>query len=98
GERLYAVDDVPIPLLIGTTPIFRRIAIGTSGPDVAELEENLLAMGFGARIDGTFDETDADALRAWQRSIGAAESGDLIPGAAVFMPGPVRVSTPRSAV
>jgi hypothetical protein len=98
GEPLYAVDGVPVPLLIGTTPMFRRIAIGTSGADVGELEENLVAMGFGARMDGTFDQADADALRSWQRSIGTPESGDLIPGAAVFTTAPVRVSAVRGAV
>lgn len=98
GQPLYAVDGRPIPLLVGATPMYRRLAQGASGDDVAELEANLREMGFAAGTDGTFDAGDADAVRAWQRSLGIAETGDLALGSAVVLPGSARVAGLHAAV
>src|SRR5439155_14786968 len=47
GGILYAVDNQPVRLLYGTFPAYRGFAAGmTDGPDVAELETNLAALGF----------------------------------------------------
>src|SRR6202022_2740724 len=48
GQALYAVDAKPVVLMFGDTPAYRDFRLGMSdGPDVKQLEENLLALGFG---------------------------------------------------
>ena len=98
GQPLYAVNGRPVPLLTGVIPMYRRLALGATGDDVAELEENLRALGFAASAGGTFNSADADALRTWQRSLGVDETGDLPLGSVVVMPGSVRVSGLHAAV
>src|SRR5262249_18749953 len=46
GQRLYSIDARPTILMLGSTPAYRPLAIGESGADVKELEQNLLALGY----------------------------------------------------
>jgi len=47
GDALFRVDDRPVSLFYGETPMFRDIAtIGMVGRDVRVLADNLRAMGF----------------------------------------------------
>src|SRR5262249_30222620 len=97
GGILYAVDNTPVRLLYGTFPAYRGSAEGMSdGPDVAELETNLAALGFApGTVDNHFSATTAAAIRRWQAAWGLPSSqrtGSLEPGRVVFLPGPVRVS------
>ena len=46
GGILYRVADRPVRLLYGTTPAYRDFAAGMNdGPDVRQLEQNLVALG-----------------------------------------------------
>lgn len=92
GAPIYAVDGRPIPLLIGPLPLYRSLGQGTSGADVQELEDNLVALGYPATPDGTFDANDADALGSWQRSLGVAASGRLEVGEVVVAAVPARIA------
>ncbi len=97
GESLYRVDDDPVPLLCGGTPLYRPLKEGVSGPDVRELNRNLVDLGYAERSDleGTQDEfgsTTAGALAELQDDLGLNESGSLEPGDAVFLPGPLRIT------
>lgn len=100
GGTLYAVANHPVRLLYGAVPAYRGFAAGmTDGPDVAELEANLVALGFdkdGAMtVDDHFSAATARAIRRWQASWGVAaghRTGALEPGEVVFLPGAVRVS------
>jgi multidrug efflux system membrane fusion protein len=96
GERLYEVNDQPVVLMLGVQPMHRRLASGASGPDVKQLEENLLALGFGSRdglvADGHFGSADAAAVCDWQASLGVPQTGVVDLGAIVFAPGPVRIA------
>ena len=42
GDVLYRVNDSPVLLLCGSTPAYRSLSKGDSGPDVAELNANLV--------------------------------------------------------
>jgi multidrug efflux pump subunit AcrA (membrane-fusion protein) len=91
------VDNDPIPLLCGRTPLYRPLDEGVSGPDVRELNRNLVDLGYAKRSDvkGTqneFGSPTADALAELQDDIGLDESGSLEPGDAVFLPGPLRIT------
>jgi hypothetical protein len=97
GESLYRVDNDPIPLLCGGTPLYRRLDEGASGPDVRELNRNLVDLGYAKRSDlegaqNEFGSTTADALAELEDDLGLDESGSLGPGDAVFLPGPLRIT------
>ncbi|MFC5941575.1 peptidoglycan-binding domain-containing protein [Micromonospora harpali] len=93
GERLYAVDAEPVPLLVGNTPMYRDLGAGvSSGPDVLVLERNLDALGYDVgTVDGRFRSGTRQALKEWQRELGLPETGRLAPGDVVVLPGEVRV-------
>ena len=60
GQVLYEVDGQPIVLLYGATPAYRNLSEGESGPDVEELNDDLVALGEystgeAAPTSGTFD-------------------------------------------
>jgi hypothetical protein len=95
GEKLYAVDALPVPLLFGDTPLYRRLEPGVPpGPDVAELIANLRALGYRNPGKGdAFTEGTHAALKRWQKNSGLAETGALDLGDAVVLPGRVRIDS-----
>jgi hypothetical protein len=47
GATLYRIDDEPVPLFYGSTPLFRTLdKINTVGRDVRVLADNLKALGY----------------------------------------------------
>jgi len=100
GGTLYAVDNQAVRLLFGAVPAYRGFAAGMAdGPDVAELEANLAALGFApGTVDNHFNAATAAAIRRWQASWGwpaSARTGALAQGAVVFLPGLVRSASSR---
>ncbi|MFJ5303615.1 hypothetical protein [Streptomyces sp. NPDC088350] len=48
GHPLYKVDNVPVPVFYGGTPLYRTLdARGTTGPDVRMIADNLKKLGYG---------------------------------------------------
>ncbi len=97
GQSLYSVENRSVPLLYGDLPAWRRMAEGMSdGPDVRQLEENLVALGHASEADLTVDEkytaATAAAVRRWQKATGVEQNGVVELGQAVFLPGAIRVS------
>jgi hypothetical protein len=96
GQALFRVDDEPVVLMNGNLPAWRPFAPGmTDGPDVAELEANLIALG-DAR--GLFAQPTAhygpDAIAAverWQTALGVPATGSVDLGSIVFEPTVVRI-------
>lgn len=69
------------------------------GPDVAQLEANLAALGYGGfDADDEFTAATAAAVRAWQADVGAAVTGRVELGQVLFLPGPIRVVTDPAAL
>ncbi len=101
GQAVYAVDLRPVPLLYGEVPLFRRLAPGSEGADVREVERNLVALGhargLGLTVDDEYTQVTAAAVRRWQRALGVARTGVVEPGDAVVAPGEIRVATPQVA-
>lgn len=95
GEIVYSLDEKPVPLLYGTVTLYRALATGMSGADVAELQRNLVALGFGngLSVNGRFSTATAEAVKEWQRSLGLSPSGVVRLGDAVVAPGPIQVDT-----
>jgi multidrug efflux pump subunit AcrA (membrane-fusion protein) len=99
GDVLYRIDDVPIILLNGTTPAWRELGTwGQSGADVRQLNRALVALGYadGLDLDPASDEMSwatSAAIQNLQEDHGLAETGSLVLGSVVFLPGPLRVTT-----
>jgi len=66
GELLFAIDNKPVILLEGTTPFYRTLDLNSNpGPDVLQLEEALIYLGYAAEdfvADETFDEITSNML------------------------------------
>ncbi|MGH2850917.1 MAG: peptidoglycan-binding protein, partial [Solirubrobacteraceae bacterium] len=95
GQRLYAIDGEPVLLLYGSTVASRAFIAGMSpGDDVAELNANLDALGFGHGLGGrAFTDATAAAIRALQAARGVNATGELLLGSVIFERGPVRVTS-----
>jgi peptidoglycan hydrolase-like protein with peptidoglycan-binding domain len=94
GEPLYAVDGQPVLLLYGTVLAWRAFRPGMSaGSDVAQLNANLRALGYGGGRGEIFGAATRRAIIALQAAQGMARTGVLERGSLVFEPGPVRVKS-----
>jgi hypothetical protein len=95
GQSLYEIGGQPVLLLYGATPATRAFVLGMSaGRDVAALNANLDALGYGQGLAGDeFTAGTAAAIRALQSARGASVTGELLVGSVVFESGPVRVTS-----
>jgi hypothetical protein len=94
GGALYAVDGRPVLLLYGRVTAWRAFRPGMSpGRDVAALNANLRALGYGGGRGESFSAVTGRAIKALQAARGLAPTGVLPLGSLVFRPGPVRVTS-----
>ena len=98
GQVLYRVNDRPVVLLYGSTPAYRTLSAGASGPDVAELNADLLALGYGTRAQlspksAFFGPATTTAVQKLQAAVGATQNGTLTLGQVVLEPTAVRVTS-----
>jgi hypothetical protein len=97
GHVLYRVNDRPVVLLHGSTPAYRTLSAGATGPDVAELNADLVALGYAtpsqpSRTSASFGSATTTALEKLQAALGVTQNGTLTLGQAVFEPTAVRVT------
>tara|TARA_B100001250_G_scaffold414541_1_gene453693 strand:- start:1973 stop:2623 length:651 start_codon:yes stop_codon:yes gene_type:complete len=104
GTALYAIDNKPVILMKGSLPMHRDIAYKISdGPDVAQLERNLVDLGHALDEAETSDPTDltvdhhvtpltVSSIRSWQLSLGLTSTGIVGQGDVIFRPEVVQVS------
>jgi Putative peptidoglycan binding domain len=96
GGTSFRLDNRPVALMYGSVPAYRTLKEGLEGPDVAELNRNLIALGFdpyGAISDDeSFSEATADAVRRWQEAEGLSVTGKVELGRVIFALGPRRVT------
>jgi peptidoglycan hydrolase-like protein with peptidoglycan-binding domain len=95
GQSLYSISGTPVVLFYGPVAAWRAFAPGMSaGRDVAELNANLSALGYGRAPKGDrFTAATAAAIRAFQSARGVSPTGELLLGSVVFEPGPARVTS-----
>lgn len=99
GDRLIEIDGDPVVLFIGATPFFRALAEDTEGPDVFELESNLVALGYDpdntVTVDETFTYNTGLMVQRWQEAIGVEITGTVEADAGVIAASPmVLLSSP----
>ena len=102
GRALLRVDNLPVVLMRGSTPAWRPFALGmTAGPDVRELQANLIALGYAAGLlsapTGQFDLPTLYAVERWQLANGYAVTGEIALGQVVFLPSAIRVGAQNAA-
>ncbi len=103
GQVLYRVDNSPVVLLYGATPAYRSLSEGASasdvtGPDVEQLNADLLALGYvsSSELSPTSDEFDywtRVGVEKLQAALGVTQTGTLALGQAVFLPTATRVTS-----
>jgi peptidoglycan hydrolase-like protein with peptidoglycan-binding domain len=102
GAAAYSIDGRLIPVLYGQVPMWRRLDVGAEGIDVAQLEENLVALGYATdaqlKGDGEYDARTAAAVKKWQKALGVEQTGVVDLGDFEFVAGPVRVASNKLAV
>ena len=102
GQVLYQVNGSPVVLLYGSTPAYRTLSEGASatdveGPDVQELNADLVALGYvsSAELSPTFYEFGywtKVGVEDLQAALGLTVNGTLALGQAVFLPTAARIT------
>jgi peptidoglycan hydrolase-like protein with peptidoglycan-binding domain len=103
GGTLFKVDNLPVVLMYGGVPAYRTLKEGVDdGPDVAQLNRNLIDLGFDpygaiSNVDH-FGEATTAAVRRWQKAEGLSQTGEVELGRVVFAPSARRVTAVHVAV
>jgi hypothetical protein len=97
GQALYEVGYRPVLLLDGSAPAARSLGEGDRGPDVGQLNADLVALGYAKRAQlsptsDVFSAATAAGVSALQARLGLPHTGSLPLGEAVFLPAPVRIT------
>jgi len=104
GGTLLSVNNQPVQLFYGTKPAWRDLSVGVDdGPDIRQLEQNLVALGYDPDHDITVDDhytwATKAAVKRWQKARGLDQTGVFTTGMpAVYLPWAVRVSTLSGSV
>jgi peptidoglycan hydrolase-like protein with peptidoglycan-binding domain len=100
GQSLYSVDNQPVLLFYGDVPAWRAMSQGSEGPDVAQLEANLVALGFASEselsVDDNFTAATTAAVKRWQKATGLDQTGTVELGRVVFLSDATRVATVKT--
>lgn len=99
GGRLLAVDNRSVQLFYGSLPPWRDLTEGVDdGPDVKQLERNLVALGYdpdhAITVDEHFSAATTAAVERWQKARGLDRTGRFTTAMpVVFLPWAARVQT-----
>jgi hypothetical protein len=96
GEALYWLDGRPVTLMYGVMPMWRGLdGAAHDGPDVWQLERNLVELGHDPYrrivIDDDWSSATTAAVKRWQEDIGVAKTGVVELGQLAFLPGSRRI-------
>ncbi len=102
GQTLFDVDNKPVLLMDGSTPAYRNLtATDVSGPDVYELNKNLVKLGYDPDpivVDDEWQAATTAGIERMQYDHGETETGKLTLGQVVFLPGPQMIQTVDATV
>ena len=95
GQELFALDGQESILLYGNVTPWRAFMAGMSpGPDVAALNTNLDALGYGNDLGGdSFTAATEAAVKSFQSADHMPVTGQLALGSVLFEPGTVEVNS-----
>jgi HlyD family secretion protein len=106
GQVLYRVDNGdPVVLLSGPVPAWRSLYEGLTGADVAQLNHDLVALGYASSPDTSALDWDyhsretAHGVQRLESALGISyPSGSLPPGSVVFEPEALRVASVQASL
>jgi membrane fusion protein, multidrug efflux system len=102
GHALFDIDNSPVLLMNGPRPAFRDLTASDSdGPDILELNRNLVDLGYdpdGIVIDDEWQAATTAGVEALQTAEGWDETGTLSLGQIVFLPGSQLIATVAGTV
>ena len=103
GAVIAEVDGRSIRLLFGNRPLWRVLDPNVSnGPDVRQVEENLLALGLATSsnlaVDDDWTDATTAAVKRWQKANGVDQSGSVAPNDVVILPGAARIAERKAAL
>ncbi|HEX2054147.1 MAG TPA: peptidoglycan-binding domain-containing protein [Actinomycetota bacterium] len=102
GTVLYTADTEPVVTLLAPDALFRDLSTASAdGDDVKALEENLVALGYGAKlkVDRHYDVATAAAVKRWEQDLERkAPDGVVSVGEVVFLHEPAAVVSHRVSV
>ncbi len=103
GTVVAMVDGTPLVALYGDLPSYRDLSSSSSdGPDVYQLELNLVALGFDPdgeiSIDESYDSATTAAVERWQESLGIDATGDVPQSLVAYIPGKVLIDDVTATV
>jgi hypothetical protein len=100
GQVIYGVSGSPVVLLYGNIPAYRDLSEGLTGPDVTELNTDLVKLGYatsaalGPRSGWNYYSAEtAYAVEQLQSKLGLTVTGTLSLGQAAFLPGPALITS-----
>ncbi len=97
GEKIWEIDRQPVIYMPGDLPMYRDLYKGVKkGDDILQLEEFLIAEGFGPDgwlADNSFNARTRAAVKAFQKARGMTEDGLLGPAELVVGQVSLRVET-----
>jgi hypothetical protein len=97
GSSLFSIDFEPTVVLVGAVPAYRALDTeANDGPDVQQLEQALVDLGYGSgvTVDQAFTSGTAAAVKRWETALGRTDpDGRVELGDIAFASGPVRVGT-----
>ena len=97
GDVLWEIDRQPVIYMPGDLPMYRDLYKGVKkGDDILQLEEFLIAEGFGPQgweADNSFNARTRAAVKAFQKERGMTQDGLLGPAKMVVGREPLRIET-----
>ena len=102
GSVIARIDEVPAVILEGDIPMYRTLRSGVEGPDVEQLEQALVDLGYDpdgeVTIDEEFTTATGDMVERWQADLGVDETGRVNVGEVLFTPVPGQVISWQTVV
>lgn len=85
GTSPLSVDGAPVVALATPTPLWRDLALGDRGEDVAGLQEELHRLGHDVTATGRLDRATLRAVGALRTSVGAAPTAMTAVASSAFL-------------
>ncbi len=102
GDVLYRVNNVPVIFLEGDAVLWRELAVGSDGSDVAAVEGALVGLGYDPNstvvVDDYYRSSTWSMVKRFQEAVGLSETGTFDYRSAVMRPEPVVVTDVSLAV
>lgn len=86
GKAVLTVDNRVVIALHLAAPLWRDLAVGDKGPDVADLQKELTRLGYPVKNDGVYGRIMADQVKRLWASVGAGKLTSVPLGQVMWMP------------